>query len=120
MNITSRLEHLFPFLDVRPQDGKISAEELSHWQTAQERKTSLHRTMREVEVMDRNHDGHVSIKEYLNDESPGDTCEDTPRVNSPAPGRNLKIEDCGLHFGWCSGEGAHRAGQQHHRAVAAS
>ena len=77
MNLTSRLEHLFPFLDVRPTDGKISVEELSSWQMAQERKTALHRTMRELEVMDRNGDGHVSIKEYLNDESPGDACEDT-------------------------------------------
>ena len=77
MNLTSRLEHLFPFLDVRPTDGKISVEELSSWQMAQERKTSLHRTMREMEVMDRNGDGHVSIKEYLNDESPGDTCKET-------------------------------------------
>ena len=78
MNLTSRLEHLFPLLDVRPQDGKISLEELSSWQMAQEKKTSLHRTMREVEAIDRNNDGHVSINEYLSNESPEDTCEDTP------------------------------------------
>eukprot|EP00897_Mesotaenium_endlicherianum_P009200 jgi/Mesen1/8308/ME000455S07473 len=78
-NITSRLATLFPLIDVKPVDDRVSVDELTSWHLQQVRKQSLHRTDRELDVIDRNHDGFVTLKEYLHDDSEGDAVkEDWP------------------------------------------
>ena len=64
-NITNRLTVLFPLLDTNPFDGFVSLAELQKWHFLQGQKTIQHRTNRELENHDKNHDGQVSFKEYL-------------------------------------------------------
>lgn len=64
-NITNRLTVLFPLLDTNPFDGFVSLAELQKWHFLQGQKTMQHRTNRELENHDKNHDGQVSFKEYL-------------------------------------------------------
>lgn len=64
-NITNRLTVLFPLLDTNPFDGFVSLPELQKWHFLQGQKTMQHRTNRELENHDKNHDGQVSFKEYL-------------------------------------------------------
>lgn len=71
-NITSRLQTLFPLIDDNPSDGFVTVEELGAWHVKQGREANLHRTEREMEAVDTNHDGLLSLKEYLHDSSPGD------------------------------------------------
>eukprot|EP00245_Coleochaete_scutata_P002161 TRINITY_DN12817_c6_g1_i1.p2 TRINITY_DN12817_c6_g1~~TRINITY_DN12817_c6_g1_i1.p2 ORF type:complete len:402 (-),score=119.23 TRINITY_DN12817_c6_g1_i1:644-1849(-) len=71
-NITWRLTVLFPQIDSNPQDGLISVAELEDWHIKQGEKASMHRTGREIEASDRDHDGLITLKEYLHDHSPGD------------------------------------------------
>lgn len=63
-NVTDRLVMLFPKIDVDPSDGFVSEHELTQWNLEQSRKEVLHRTHRDMEVHDKNHDGFVSFAEY--------------------------------------------------------
>ncbi|KAJ8546505.1 hypothetical protein K7X08_032382 [Anisodus acutangulus] len=63
-NVTDRLVLLFPTIDVDPSDGFVSEHELTEWNLEQSRKEVLHRTQRDMEVHDKNHDGFVSFDEY--------------------------------------------------------
>ncbi|GJN19371.1 hypothetical protein PR202_gb06641 [Eleusine coracana subsp. coracana] len=63
-NVTSRVEALFPKIDVDPADGLITGAELAAWNLATARREVLHRTARELELHDRNHDGRVAFSEY--------------------------------------------------------
>ncbi|XP_020534010.1 reticulocalbin-2 isoform X2 [Jatropha curcas] len=63
-NVTSRLLLLFPKIDVDPIDGYVSEHELTEWNLNQAEREVLHRTQREMDVHDKNHDGFVSFAEY--------------------------------------------------------
>ncbi|XP_024357287.1 uncharacterized protein [Physcomitrium patens] len=64
-NITHRLAVLFPLLDVNPRDDFVSLIELQEWHLVQGRKAMQHRSDREMEANDKNHDGLISFEEYL-------------------------------------------------------
>ena len=55
---------LFPKIDVAPDDGYVSEHELTEWNWKQSEKEVMHRTKREMDVHDKNHDGFVSFAEY--------------------------------------------------------
>ena len=59
-----RLLVLFPKIDVEPDDGYVSEHELTEWNLKQSEKEVMHRTKREMDVHDKNHDGFVSFAEY--------------------------------------------------------
>lgn len=63
-NVTDRLMLLFPKIDVDPVDGFVTVEELTEWNLQQAQRETLHRTQRELETHDKNHDGSVSFSEY--------------------------------------------------------
>ncbi|KAH8507918.1 hypothetical protein Peur_049902 [Populus x canadensis] len=63
-NVTNRLLVLFPKIDVEPDDGYVSEHELTEWNLKQSEKEVMHRTKREMDVHDKNHDGFVSFAEY--------------------------------------------------------
>ncbi|KAI3713982.1 hypothetical protein L1987_72571 [Smallanthus sonchifolius] len=63
-NITHRLVLLFPRIDVDPADGFVSEHELTEWNLEQSQREVLHRSQREMELHDKNHDGLVSLAEY--------------------------------------------------------
>ncbi|CAI5516721.1 unnamed protein product [Closterium sp. NIES-64] len=72
VNVSSRIRTLFPLIDTDERDGYISLNELAMWQVQQAHRSSAHRTRREMEITDANHDGFISLKEYLQDDSDGD------------------------------------------------
>lgn len=59
---------LFPKIDLDPADGFVSENELTEWNLQQAEREVMHRTQREMELHDKNRDGHVSFAEY---EPPG-------------------------------------------------
>ena len=63
-NVTSRIESLFPSIDVSPKDGFLTVEELIQWNIRQEAAETLHRTKRDLVLHDKNKDGLVSFEEY--------------------------------------------------------
>lgn len=63
-NVTNRLVLLFPKVDVDPPDGCVSENELTEWNLQQAKKEVMHRTEREMDVHDKNHDGLLSFAEY--------------------------------------------------------
>ena len=63
-NVTDRLVLLFPKIDVDPADGFVSEHELTQWNVQQAQREVLHRSQREMELHDKNHDGFVSFSEY--------------------------------------------------------
>lgn len=63
-NITHRLVLLFPRIDTDPADGYVTEHELTEWNLEQAQKDVLHRSQREMELHDKNHDGLVSFAEY--------------------------------------------------------
>lgn len=63
-NITHRLVLLFPRIDVYPSDGFVTEHELTEWNLDQSQREVLHRSQREMELHDKNHDGLVSFAEY--------------------------------------------------------
>ncbi|XP_076950586.1 uncharacterized protein LOC143623619 [Bidens hawaiensis] len=63
-NITHRLVLLFPRIDMDPADGFVTEHELTEWNLEQSQKEVLHRSQREMELHDKNHDGLVSFTEY--------------------------------------------------------
>ncbi|KAJ1436358.1 EF-Hand 1, calcium-binding site [Sesbania bispinosa] len=63
-NVTNRLILLFPKIDVDPTDWFVSLHELTQWNLQQAKREVLHRTQREMDLHDKNHDGFVSFSEY--------------------------------------------------------
>jgi len=63
-NVTLRVEALFPKIDVDPADGAVTGAELAAWNLANARREVLHRTARELELHDRDHDGRIAFGEY--------------------------------------------------------
>nr|XP_043606930.1 reticulocalbin-2 [Erigeron canadensis] len=63
-NITHRLVLLFPRIDVDPADGFVTEHELTEWNLEQAQKDVLHKSQREMELHDKDHDGLVSFAEY--------------------------------------------------------
>ncbi|KAG6470486.1 reticulocalbin-2-like [Zingiber officinale] len=63
-NVTDRIKILFPKIDVSPQDGFITHEELTEWNFKQAENEVLHRTRRDIELRDKDHDGCISFQEY--------------------------------------------------------
>ncbi|URE43291.1 calcium-binding EF hand family protein [Musa troglodytarum] len=63
-NVTDRIVLLFPKIDVAPADGFVSSDELADWNLRQVEKEVMHRTQRDMELHDKNHDGFISFKEY--------------------------------------------------------
>ncbi|XP_077216893.1 uncharacterized protein LOC143851372 [Tasmannia lanceolata] len=63
-NVTNRIILLFPRIDLDPVDGFVSADELMEWNVRAADKEVLHRTVRDMELHDKNHDGFVSFQEY--------------------------------------------------------
>nr|DAD32815.1 TPA_asm: hypothetical protein HUJ06_011666 [Nelumbo nucifera] len=61
---SSRLVLLFPKIDIDPVDGFVTESELTEWNLRQSEKEVMHRSEREIEVHDKNHDGFVSFAEY--------------------------------------------------------
>ncbi|KAG7032673.1 hypothetical protein SDJN02_06723 [Cucurbita argyrosperma subsp. argyrosperma] len=63
-NVTDRLTLLFPKIDINPHDDFVTVDELTEWNLQQAEKETLHRTRRELETHDKNHDGLISFSEY--------------------------------------------------------
>lgn len=72
INMEKRIDRLFPLIDIAPADGKIDVNELTAWELMQYQQMQDHRMERELEALDKDNDGVISLKEYLHDESPGD------------------------------------------------
>ncbi|KAK8511888.1 hypothetical protein V6N13_073720 [Hibiscus sabdariffa] len=72
LNTTSRLIILFPFLDIEPKDGKISALELGVWIRQQVVDRLNYRTNKLMSWHDKNGDGAISFSEYLPQFTPKD------------------------------------------------
>jgi hypothetical protein len=63
-NMTLRVAALFPKIDVDPADGAVTGAELAAWNLASARREVMHRTARELDLHDRDHDGRVAFSEY--------------------------------------------------------
>lgn len=63
-NVTDRLVLIFPKIDVDPVDWFVSESELTEWNMQQAQKEVLHRSQREMEIHDKNHDGLISFSEF--------------------------------------------------------
>ena len=66
-NVTKRLEEIFPLIDI-DGDGIVSKDELRIWHYTQARNNSENRAEHEFDVTDNDHDGYVTLKEYLEDD----------------------------------------------------
>uniref|UniRef100_A0ACD5W0Q0 Uncharacterized protein n=3 Tax=Avena sativa TaxID=4498 RepID=A0ACD5W0Q0_AVESA len=73
-NVSDRIRALFPKIDLNPQDGFVSLDELIRWNLQQARGDQLHRSAREMELYDKNGDGIVSFRDFqtLRKESHGE------------------------------------------------
>ncbi|KAJ1400160.1 EF-Hand 1, calcium-binding site [Sesbania bispinosa] len=83
-NVTNRLILLFPKIDVDPTDWFVSLHELTQWNLQQAKREVLHRTQREMDLHDKNHDGFVSFSEY----------------DPPSWVRNADNDSFGYDMGW--------------------
>uniref|UniRef100_A0A2P2JVY8 EF-hand domain-containing protein n=1 Tax=Rhizophora mucronata TaxID=61149 RepID=A0A2P2JVY8_RHIMU len=83
-NVTDRLLMLFPKIDVEPADGYVTEHELTEWNLNQASREIMHRTQREMDIHDKNHDGFVSFIEY----------------EPPNWVRNSDKNSSGLDMGW--------------------
>ncbi|MBA0843162.1 hypothetical protein Goarm_000375 [Gossypium armourianum] len=63
-NVMNRLVLLFPKIDVDPADGFVTENELIEWNLQQAMKEEWFRSLREMEIHDKNNDGLVSYAEY--------------------------------------------------------
>ncbi|CAM0946172.1 unnamed protein product [Alopecurus aequalis] len=63
-NMTLRVAALFPKIDVDPADDAITGAELAAWNLASAQREVLHRTARELDLHDRDHDGRIAFSEY--------------------------------------------------------
>ncbi|KAJ1284008.1 hypothetical protein BS78_03G171100 [Paspalum vaginatum] len=73
-NLADRIRALFPKIDVAPQDGFVSLDELTNWNLEQARADQHHRSAREMELYDKNGAGIVSFGAFnaLRQESHGE------------------------------------------------
>lgn len=73
-NIADRIRALFPKIDVAPQDGFVSLDELTAWNLQQARADQHHRSAREMELYNKNGDEIVSFEAFnaLRQESHGE------------------------------------------------
>ncbi|XP_006646020.1 calumenin-like [Oryza brachyantha] len=73
-NLADRIRALFPKIDLAPQDGFVSLDELARWNLEQSRADQLHRSAREMELYNKNGDGMVSYGDFRaqHDESHGE------------------------------------------------
>ncbi|KAK7270134.1 hypothetical protein RIF29_23058 [Crotalaria pallida] len=83
-NVTDRLVVLFPKIDVDPTDGFVTENELTQWNLHRAQTEVLHRSQREMELHDKNHDGFVSFSEY----------------DPPSWVQNSDNNSFGYHMGW--------------------
>ena len=72
-NVADRIRELFPKIDVAPQDGFVSLDELTTWNLQQARADQHHRSAREMELYNKDGDGIVSFEAFnkLRQESHG-------------------------------------------------
>jgi calumenin len=63
-NINDRIRALFPKIDIAPQDGFVSLDELIKWNLDQAKTDQLHRSGREMELYDKNGDGIISFQDF--------------------------------------------------------
>ena len=63
-NVSNKIVRLFPEIDVDPTDWFVSLHELTQWNLQQAQREFLHRSQREMDIHDKNHDGFVSFSEY--------------------------------------------------------
>ena len=72
-NVADRIHELFPKIDVAPQDGFVSLDELTTWNLQQARADQHHRSAREMELYNKDGDGIVSFEAFnkLRQESHG-------------------------------------------------
>ncbi|KAL6882111.1 hypothetical protein ACP4OV_011583 [Aristida adscensionis] len=63
-NLADRIHALFPKIDVSPQDGFVSLDELTRWNLEQGRADQLHRSAREMELYDKIGDGIISFAAF--------------------------------------------------------
>ncbi|KAL7003637.1 hypothetical protein U1Q18_004787 [Sarracenia purpurea var. burkii] len=65
LNLTQRLEYLFPFLDMDPKDGFVELKELEAWIIQQAKDRLTHTTEKELASRDMDGDGAISFREYF-------------------------------------------------------
>lgn len=65
LNITLRIIVLFPWLDNLPKDGFVDFKEMENWNTRMAMERLNYRTQREIEARDKNEDGMIGFREYL-------------------------------------------------------
>ncbi|XP_068648549.1 uncharacterized protein [Aristolochia californica] len=63
-NVTQRIIMLFPKVDLDPTDGFVSLDELTEWNLMNAEKEVVHRTERDMDAHDKNHDMLISFQEY--------------------------------------------------------
>ncbi|GJN18588.1 hypothetical protein PR202_gb05761 [Eleusine coracana subsp. coracana] len=63
-NLNDRIRALFPKIDLAPQDGFVSLDELTKWNLDQARADQHHRSGREMELYDKNGDGIISFQDF--------------------------------------------------------
>jgi Ca2+-binding EF-hand superfamily protein len=66
-NVSKRLEEIFPLIDL-DGDKKVSKDELRIWHYTRARNSSEERAEHEFDVTDNDHDGYVTLREYLEDD----------------------------------------------------
>lgn len=64
-NLNDRIRALFPKIDLAPQDGFVSLDELIKWNLDQTKADQLHRSGREMELYDKNRDGLISFEDFM-------------------------------------------------------
>jgi calumenin len=63
-NLDDHIRSLFPKIDIAPQDGFVSVDELSKWNFDQAKADQLYHSGREMELYDRNGDWIISFDEF--------------------------------------------------------
>ncbi|KAK6921489.1 hypothetical protein RJ641_011996 [Dillenia turbinata] len=96
-NVTNRLLLLFPKIDVDPTNGFVTEKELTEWNLQLAQREVMHRTVREMELYDKNHDGFVSFSEYEPPEWVR-TAGDLGRMQEEAESCSSESEHHRLHF----------------------
>ncbi|XP_073219767.1 uncharacterized protein [Cicer arietinum] len=64
LNVTDTIVRIFPDIDVDPTDQYVDLHELTEWNFEQVQREVLHRSQREMNIHDKNHDGYLSFSEY--------------------------------------------------------
>nr|XP_012574072.1 uncharacterized protein LOC105852584 [Cicer arietinum] len=64
LNVTDTIVRIFPEIDADPTDQFVDLHELTEWNFEQVQREVLHRSQREMNIHDKNHDGYLSFSEY--------------------------------------------------------